>query len=221
LLLDINGQGPGSIIPVPGRRRGVLRVRAWASGHCGEYLTEVEVIRNGELLKRFPVTAGKVELAVEVPVDETGTAWFVARCRGSNEHEIAITNPIYFEGPDYQQPAPEPAAVTVDIQDARTGAALSGRYEVLRMTGRTPEVTSAGEFREGKMRLQMPAAARLRVQSPGYLAQTKSLFLDQPRILDATLNYHAEQLLDWSTYEAIRTQLRDSHLSFALKPIQL
>jgi hypothetical protein len=219
LLLNIDDLGPGSIIPVSSRRNGKLRVQAWASGHPGEYLTEVEIIRNGEVFKRFPLTTRNSEFATELPIEETDTAWFIARCRGSNENEIAITNPIYFEGPGYRAPAPEPAAVAVDVQDARTRAPLGGRYEVLEMTGRTPAVKSAGEIRDGKAQLQMPATARLRVQSQGYSPQIKSVFLDQPHILDATLNYHAEQLLDWNIYETIRTQLRDSRLSFALQPI--
>jgi hypothetical protein len=118
-------------------------------------------------------------------------------------------------------PVPMPATVTVDVQDARTKAPLGGRYEVLDMTGRTPAVESAGEIRDGKAHLQMPATARLRVQSPGYAPQIKTVFLDRPRLLDATWNYHAEQPLNWKTYETIRTQLRDSQLSFALQPVHL
>jgi hypothetical protein len=219
LTISFGSLGPGSIIPISTRKTGYLRVQAWPSGHSSEYLKAVEIIRNGEVFKRFDFDSRDSEFLVDLPIEETATAWYIARCQGSTENEIAITNPIYFEGPDYQAPIPEPATVIVEIRDAQTKAPLAGRYEIVKMTGRTPSVKSSGEIRDGQGKVQMAATARLRVQSPGYSPQIKSVFLDQENLLDPILNYHAEQLLDWNTYETIRTQLRNSRLSFDLQTI--
>jgi hypothetical protein len=219
LTIEFGGLGPGAVIPVSSRTPGKLRVQAWAAGHSNEYLTVVEIIRNGEVFRRFDLDSRNIDFLVELPIEETATAWYIARCQGSSEHEVAITNPIYFEGPDYEAPVPQAATVIVQVRDARTQAPLSARYEVIEMTGRTPSVRSSGNIRDGQGKVQMPATARLRVQSEGYSLQTKSVFLDQANVLDATLNYHAKQLLDWNTYETIRAQLRDSRLSFDLQTI--
>jgi hypothetical protein len=219
LTIEFGAFGPGAVIPVSSQRQGKLRVQAWASGHSNEFLTAVEIIRNGEVFRRFDLDSRKTAFLVDLPISETATAWYVARCQGSSEDEVAITNPIYFEGPDYQAPVPEPAMVTVHVRDARTRDPLAAHYEVIEMTGRTPSLKSSGDLRDGQGKVQMPATARLRVHSEGYSPQTKSVFLDQENLLDATLNSHAEQLLDWNTYETIRTQLRNSRLSFDLQMI--
>lgn len=74
LLLDFDGSGPGAILPVRGRRQGTLRVQAWASGHVHEYLNHVELLRNGQPFRRFPIAGGKADFSTEVSIEETGTA---------------------------------------------------------------------------------------------------------------------------------------------------
>ncbi len=107
LLLDIDGHEPGDTIAVAGPQRRVARVRAWPSGIPGERLTSVELIRNGEVFKTFPVSDQAGEFAAEHAWVEEGGAWVIARCFGRDrDNQVAISNPIFLDHPGWTAPAP-------------------------------------------------------------------------------------------------------------------
>jgi len=58
---------------------------------------------------------------------------------------------------------------------------------------------------------------RLRAEAPGYAAMTLSPFLDYPPLLEAVTRLEDKDLLDWKTFEKMRTLLGDIELTFALK----
>ena len=118
--------------------------------------------------------------------------------------QVAITNPIHFEGPDYKPPQPAQAKVRAVVTDASTGKPFDGDYEVMQMIGRRPVATSRAAFNTGRFTLVGPATARTRVASPGYAPVVRSIFVETPALLDKMLNMRVEQLLDWQTFEEIR-----------------
>jgi hypothetical protein len=170
-------------------------------------------MRNGEVIRTFDGH----EPTATFDVKETGRAWYIARAFGANEAEVAVTNPIWFEPAEAERPQPTKARVAASIVDGATGKPLDGVCEVLRMAGKQPVVESRSQFHGGKLALEAPGTARLRVRVDGYAAMTKSIFMDYPPLLNATLDMRPEQLTDWQTFEKIRKMLGEVALEFHLQ----
>ncbi len=216
LLLELGNYQIGDVIPGSTPIRLAGKVKAWAAGTVGSYLRRVEVIRNGELVKRFEISSPRTEFSTEFEVSEAKTAWYVVRCIGSGAGEEAITNPIYFEMPDYHAPTPTLARVVGRVTDKDTGRPLGGTCEVIQMVGKTPVKQSERQVREGHFVAEVPGTARLCIRVPGYLPMMKSIFMDYAPLLNLTLNVHSSELIDWRTFEEIRGLLREVHLKFAM-----
>jgi len=216
LLLDIGGHPAGDVVHISQPSDFRVRLEAWPSGAVGEHLTKVELIRNGEIVRVFPVSNGKREFTSELSIHEKGTAWYIARCFGSDDLQVAITNPIYFESSDYRPPQPTLARITGIVTDKATGKPLDGEYEIVRMVGLTPFRQSKHEFRGGRFTLEAPGTARLRVQSPGYKPVMKSVFIDYVPLLQMTLNMREAELTDWRTFREMKHLLRGVRIEFQL-----
>ncbi len=216
LLLEINGYQIGDVVRLdkPLSLRG--KVEAWALGVMGEYLTKVELISNGKVVKTFDIHDRKTEFIGEFELPEAKTAWYIARCYGSSSDQIAVTNPIYFETPDYRPPQPISARVTARVTDHETLQPLEGICEVIKMVGRTPVKQSEHAFQNGTFTLEVPGTARLRVRVPGYAPTMKSIFMDYAPLLNLTLSVHSSELLDWRTFEEMSALLGEVRLEFAL-----
>lgn len=208
----------GSILHLDGPRRLKAHIEAWAAGFPGEHLTVVELIKNGEVVKGWDLPAHPESITLETEVEESDTCWYIARVMGSDENQIAITNPVYLEGHGYHPPPPTSAQVTLSIQEARTGRLLSGICRIVERIGRQSRVLRSVKFEDGKLQLTAPATSRLRIEAEGHEPAEKSIFLDYPPLLDFTLNLRAEDLLAWNTFERSRSLLNDEHLSFELEP---
>ena len=209
LVLEIGGGTSGSVVTLPApTQKG--RIRAWA-----DRLSRVELIRNGAIVRTFDAAAGKNEFTVDFDVSETRPAWYIARCYGSDEMQVAITNPVWFEPRGWQPPQPARARVAVTVVDGR-GKPLDGDCEVVHMVGKEAVVESRTRFRAGKLSLDSPGTARLRVRVPGYQTAMQSILMDYAPLRDPILNMRPGQLTDWATFEEARTRLRHVSLEFHL-----
>jgi hypothetical protein len=209
LVLEIGGHTSGSVVTLPvSAQKG--RIRAWA-----DRLTRVELIRNGTVARVFDVPAGQTEFTADFDVSETASAWYIARCYGSDEMQVAITNPVWFEPPEWQPPRPARATLAVTVVDSR-GTPLDGDCEVIRMVGKEAVVESRRRFHASKLALDAPGTARIRVHVPGYRTAMQSILMDYPPLRDLTVNMRPEQLTDWATFEEIRERLRHVALEFHL-----
>lgn len=210
LVLEIGGRGSGSVVTLPvAKLKG--RVRAWA-----DRLTRVELIRNGVVVRTFDAAAGNSEFSADFDVSEIGPAWYIARCYGSDDMQVAFTNPVWFESPGWQQPQPSLARVDMTVSD-RSGKALDGECEVIRMVGQEAIVESRVRFTAGRLSLDAPGTVRLRVHVPGYQTATQSIFMDYAPLLDLTVSMRPEDLIDWGTFEKIKERLRHVSLEFMLE----
>jgi hypothetical protein len=220
LLMEIGGHPVGDVIHLIRPSDFQVKLQAWPSGAVvGEHLTTVELIRDGEITRKFLVAADSRtgEFTAEFTIHETGTAWYVARCFGSNDLQVAITNPIYFEGSDYRQPEPTLAHVT-GIVTSDAGIPLDGECEVIRMVGLTPVELSKHPFTHGRFTLDVPGTARLRVRACGYTPVMESVFMGYKPLLQMTLNMREAELTDWRTFEEMKKLLSNVRLQFRLTP---
>jgi hypothetical protein len=127
----------------------------------------------------------------------------------------------------HQPPRPALARVKLTVRDAATSKPLEGECEVLRMIGRRdsllrmigrePAIESRTAFHNGQLTVEAPATARLRISAPGHTPVVKSIFVDDPRLLDSALHMRPEQLTDWRTFETVRAMLRDVEMRVDLK----
>jgi len=211
VTLEIGGHGSGDVVTLPSPAlKG--RIRVWA-----DRITRVELIRNGAVFRSFPVSSGKTEFDEGFEIAETGRAWYVARVYGAGEMQVAVTNPVWFEPRGWQAPQPVRARVSAAVVDGATGKPLDGSCEVLRMVGKEAMAESRAQFRGGKLALEAPGTARLRVQVPGYKPMTRSIFMDYAPVRDLTLNMRLEQLLDWRTFQQIIDLLQQVSLEFRME----
>ncbi|MGH9664969.1 MAG: CehA/McbA family metallohydrolase, partial [Bryobacteraceae bacterium] len=211
VTFEINGHDMGSVVPLRGPAKFEARIEAWASGAYGKRLTSIEVFRDGEIYKTIPVPDRKDHFTTQFQIDEHTDAWYFVRCYGSNDLQVAITNPIYFETPTYHAPRPAQARVVAIVRDKVTRKRLSGTFEVVGTPG-------MHRFRRGKFKISLRATATLRVSVQGHAPLVKNIFTADPRLLNLTLNMRVGQMLDWSTYEAIRSLLGRVRLEFDLSP---
>lgn len=210
LVLEIGGHLSGDVVTLPApAQKG--RIRAWA-----DRLRRVELIRNGVAVRTFDAAAGKTAFAADFDVSESGPAWYIARCYGADETQVAFTNPVWFEPRGWQPPQPSRARVGVTVADS-SGKPLEGVVEVVRMVGTEAVVESRTPFRGGKLSLDAPGTARLRIRVPGYQTKTQSIFMDYAPLRDLTLNMRPEQLTDWGTFEKIRGLLQGVSLEFRVE----
>ncbi len=205
VLLKIGGHEPGDVVRAPHGAPLPVRVETWGDA------TRIELIRNGAVIRSWaPGTPDAGE------VSEPGTAWYIVRVLGAGPGQVAITNPIYFEGADYRAPRPELARVRGTVRDARTGQALDAVVEVVEMDGRIPVKKSEVRAPGGRFSATVPATSRLRARAAGHDGQMKSIFADFAPLLTPMLEMTDERLSDWNLFEQIRSQLRDVTLDFAL-----
>jgi hypothetical protein len=191
-----------------------VSLQAWAAGELGEKLERVEVVRNGEVIRTM--RPGTAEFETSFDIQESQTAWYIVRCFGTAKSQIAISNPVYFEAPDYRAPVPEQAHVELQVIDATTGKPLDGKCEVLKAVGRTLVVLDRTSFRHGQSTILTNATARFRISSVGYETQVKSVFMDYKPLLDSVLNMRPEQLTDWRTFENFKMLLDRVELKVSL-----
>jgi hypothetical protein len=218
LTFSLGGHGIGDVVQLSSPIKLEARIQAWASGVPDEYLTKIEVIRNGQVYKTFELSGQPETPELSFEVEEDKTAWYIVKCYGSKWSQFAVSNPIYFEGPDYLAPQPTPASLELLVVAADSAKPLDGSYEVIEMIGREPKVVNKGEFTGGRITFKAPATARIRVQSPGCETTEKSIFIDTPDLLNSTLEIQPEGILDWATYERVKKTLSHIQLKFEMRP---
>lgn len=217
LTLDVSGHHPGDVLSISGPTKVRASIRAWASPGKESALSEIELIQNGESLKRFPISSS--ERSIETTFEWTleGSGWVIARCFGSDrDNEVALTNPVYWRSPDFSPP--EPVAAYVDLHVAgESGDQANARCTVFERVGADERIIATHMIQEGRLKLRVPATARLRVEASECVPETRSIFLDSPEILEATLNMRVEQLLSWSTFERLSQALANVRLDIRLR----
>lgn len=215
LLMQIGGHQVGDVIHLNDPSDFQVNLQAWPSGSAGELLTRVELIRNGEIAKVFEIGKQERDFSAEFNIRETGTAWYIARCFGPND-QVAITNPIYFEGRNDAPPQATPAHVTGVVTDL-AGKPLAGECDVIGMVGLAPVRQSTHPFTGGQFTLDVPGTTRLQVRVAGYKPMMESVFMDYQPLLRMTWGMRESEITDWKTFEEIKDLLGNVRLEFHLE----
>jgi hypothetical protein len=218
LLASVDSQPPGSAFPANGRAR-PLRIEAWASGAVTGGLARVEILRNGQSFLRHVLAGRPMSFTTNLLISEKQAAWYCVRLFGSNEQrQRAISGAFYFDEKPWQPPVPASATVRVRVLDSVSGRPLDAVATEVTFLGTHPRLGKEHRLAGGAGTLVIPATARLRVQAPGYSSLTQSPFFAHAPLVEAITGLSDQDLVDWRTFERIRTLLGDIPLTFKLAP---
>jgi hypothetical protein len=190
---------------------GEVKLKMWASGAPGEYLTRAEIFRNGELWHTHDVKGREAYAEVALPIRESEPCWYVVRCHGSNPRQVAISNPIWFDRDPWTPPAPARARVRVELGQ------WNGQCDVLEFHGSVlpGDCESSDIGRRCCVRCSSHGAGPR--QHRRACAADEEHILRRRQLLDPALAMRVPNLLDWSTYDSIRRRLGDVRLSFTVE----
>lgn len=215
LLVSLDAQPPGSALPAGGKPL-QLKIDAWASGNDPQGLTRTELLCNGLPIQTNLFPSGVLSFTTNITLHPTETSWYCVRLFGSNpRRERAISGAFFVDVKPHQVPPPLTSNVRVTLQDAATGARLSGSITELTFLGTVPQ---AGKRHStpGEASIQVPANVRLRAEVPGYTPQVRSLFLDNPALVEFITHLSAEDLLNWATFERVRSLAAETTIAFRM-----
>ena len=147
-------------------------------------------IRNGEVRETWQLDDHPRTHKLAVTLQDTVGCWYVAKCYGADQTQVALTNPIYFRRPDDHPPESVQAVVRGDIQMADGKPVPEAQVVVKNPLGQVILQTTA---RNGQFRLWAPPTSLIEVQVKGYNVNPQ-------RIVD---NLHLVGLLDELTHVSI------------------
>ena len=221
VLFTVDGSPPGTVFPAGATAREV-RIRAWnAADHLDPrrpaLLTRAVVLRDGEPWKELPAPPGAHAAEWELEIVEPSAACYAVRIDGSSREQVAVTGPVYFDGPGRPLPSPKVARVHGRVTGP-AGEPLDGRAEAVEWGKGFLRKVAEAEVRGGEYRIDCPADCRIRITSPGHGEALKSIFLDADPSTGVSSGLSGGEATDPEFYREIERRLDDVTLDFRLEP---
>ncbi len=217
LLATIDSEPPGTAFRV-GKKKHLLEIQAWASGETSDGLGRLEILRNGETWRECVFSNGPASLRTNFVVQPEQCSWYCVRLwGGGSKKKMAISDAFYFDDGAYRPPPAVRPRVHAQIVDAQSGEPLSGSLTEVAYYGTIGRDGNRHSIRNGEGRLSVPGTARLRAEVDGYIPVVLSPILDNPQLMDLITGLGDTDLLNWKTFERIRSQLSDVELIFKLQ----
>lgn len=177
MLFSVFAAGPGSVLPAGRKRRATIR--AWSQGQLGDFLTGIELIRNGEVIESWSLDTQPRMHKLSVALEDSVDCWYVAKCYGTDSTQVALTNPIFFETSNFSPPEPLQAVVHGEIK-AEGKTISEAQVLVKNALGQVVLETTA---RNGQFRLWAPPTGIIEVNVSGY-APIQQRIIDDPQLTD-------------------------------------
>jgi hypothetical protein len=210
----VDGKPPGSAFVADDKLHD-LAIEAWAPGFAPRALTSVEVVRNGQMWRRFK-TPDAAFFQTNLPLRELENAWYCVRALAGNGAQMAISSAFYFGAPKFKPPAPAAARVHVRVIDEQSGKVLPAQIEEVTFSATKASDGASHKLKTGEGWLQIPGIARLRAEVPGYAPLTLSPVFDNPELIQKVTTLDDADLSNWETYENLLEQLAKVELVFRL-----
>lgn len=198
---SIDLAGPGDILPADGQER-TLRISAshhfnpWTlsttnfAGSEPVRLELIELIRNGEVVRRWEQNSTTAEISE--PLIEDEESYYMVRVYGNEgQWMVGYASPIYFSAPEgLQQRRPDVFKMTVNgrLYDAATGLALTGSVSSVRY-GQVDWTIPTDEL--GRFRAKVPIDATLVARDPAGRELSRNILHHEPAY--AFCHYIAEK----------------------------
>ncbi len=221
LLVSLDGRPPGSACSADGGPH-ELRIEAWSSGAVTGGLDRVEVLRNGELFRKHSVTGLSTVFQTNMVVREDQTSWYCVRAFGTGDNrQRAISGAFFFDRKPWTSPEPVRARVRARVIDAASGLPLDATLTEAIYLGTEPQFGRVHRLPGGSGEIMIPATTRLRAQAHDYEEVTLSPLFDHPALIELITRLGDDDLVDWRTFERIRSLLDDVTLTFRLNAASL
>ena len=149
---------------------------------------------------------------------ETEAAWYCVRVTGGPQGGRAISGAFFFDPAPHRPPPPAVCRVRVKILDAATGRPLDATLTEMLDIASTPRDGARHAVTGGQGVLEISGTVRLRADIPGYVPLTLSPVLDYAPLIETVTRLEEKDLLDWQTFERIRTMLSGIGLTFEMQP---
>ncbi|MFB3896292.1 MAG: CehA/McbA family metallohydrolase [bacterium] len=221
ILFNIDSAIPGDTLTINSTIY-QAQIRAYCVNQLGYYLKQIDLIRNGLVLKSytFSTTMQLQSFETSFNFSENTQAWYVVRVLGSNQinyqAQVAYTSPIYFAlDSGYQTPLPVYAHVTGNIYDSGIPVPIDAQVDILNFGNMIQSFTAAN----GSFDVTVPATSKIRV-SYGNITVTKSIFLDYKPLYDKIVRCGATEINNPQFYNDLISLLGNIPLHFQL-PIEL
>ena len=217
LLADVDQLPPGSAIPADGKEH-VLNIEAWSSGKDASGLLQIEILRNGKPCRSKSFKPPQASWQTNLMIRESESAWYCVRATGGPQGGRAVSGAFFFDPAPHRPPPPAVCGVTVKIIDATNGRPLEATLTEILDIASTPRDGARHAITGGQGVLEIPGTVRLRAEAPGYTPLTLSPVLDCPPLIEAVTRLEEKDLLDWETFERLRTMLSGIGLTFEMQP---
>jgi hypothetical protein len=215
LLFSVFAAGPGSDLAVGHKRRATIR--AWAPGNEDEYLTRVELIRNGEVVQFWDLDDHPRSHKLTMTLQDSVDCWYVSKCYGSDDSQVALTNPIYFRSSGFESPEPIQAVVQGAIQTQDGRPVAEAQVWVKNPLGDVILQTTA---RNGQFRLWAPPTSVIEVQAQGFDVMRRAIFdnTDLVGLLNQLKQVSSppDSLFSATTFERVTKSLQHIDMFFVL-----
>jgi hypothetical protein len=220
LLAAIQDQPPGASFAADGQSRR-LEIEAWADGRDPGGLRRLEILRGGKVIRTYDYSPPVASCSTNLLIHESETTWYCVRAFGDNpQRQRAITGAFFFDATPHRAPAAVPARIEVRIVERGTDRLLPGTLTELTYEGTLPREGKRHTLASGDGQVTIPGTARLRAEVPGYTPVILSPFLDHPPLVEFITHLEEKDLLDWATFERVRSMLSEVRLTFALEKTQ-
>ncbi|MFT5366184.1 MAG: hypothetical protein ACI8V2_001131 [Candidatus Latescibacterota bacterium] len=215
LLFSVFAAGPGSDLPVGRKRRATIK--AWARGDVADYLTRIELIRNGEVVQAWDLDGQPRTHKLALTLQDSVDCWYVSKCYGADPSQVALTNPIYFRSSGFESPEPVQAVVRGKIQTTDGKPVAEAQVFVKNPLGDVILETTA---RNGQFRLWAPPTSVIEVQMKGHGLVRQRIF-DNPHIVGMLnemklVSFPTDSLFTTTTVERITQSLQNIEMLFVL-----
>ena len=217
LLATVDGLPPSTAVPADGQAH-TLNIEAWASGKDSAGLKQIEIFRNGKPYMTESLKAPQAAWHTNLVIRETEASWYCVRLTGSPQGGRAVSGALFFDPVPYRPPAPVHCRVRAKVVDATDGRTLSATLVEISDIASSPREGERHAVPNGQGVLNIPGTVRLRADVPGYLPLTLSPVLDNPPLMEALTRLEDTDLLNWETFEHLRSLLSDIDLTFKLTP---
>jgi len=219
VVATADGCPPGSAFAADGQAHG-LKIEAWASGKDRSGLKQAEIFRNGQPFHTVVFAPPQASWETNLVVRETEPAWYCVRLTGGPGGGRAVSGAFFFDPAPHRQPPPASCRARVHVVDAMSGKPLDAALvEVTGIASDAPRDGARHAVAGRQSTLNVPGTVRLRAEAPGHEPLTLSPVLDSPALIDAVTRLSDRDLLDWATFERLRTLLANVELTFRLVPL--
>ena len=219
---------PGETLPA-GEATHVAELRAWLADTPGSRLSQVQLVRGGEIVKRWDVSeAGPTRFEASIAIRESAPTWLALRATGigAGLPRVAWTSPVYFEADGTRPSGALDAHITGVVSEARTGRPVAQARVTATPPSGAPVVATTR--RDGSYELNAPACSMVQVAHPDYRVVDEPLSGDDsttkfvawhcPPVRDLVDAASVQELLDWSLRGALAEAASSPPLDFALTP---